>query len=553
MSIVPPPPDTWSEFSHYVYRDLVTHQARHPLVVIGQQFDWRAPIAACAGYHHRAGPGRPAVYTVAQLFKVYLAGWVCGWSPAELEFEARNNLLVRWFGDFDLLAETPDYQTLKRFGAWLRRHAPRAMFDAALTQIDQLLGRPTCQTQAGDTFAVRAKAAREDEANLMRHLCRKLLNALSRTRPELVAACAERLTAADLFGDPPVAERRRWTKADRLAQRERVAHAAAACAVWVTDQLAFGNEAARAPLQVWLAALAKVLADGYELSLETAGQVTSGSVGPAPGEYRLGSATDVEATYRTHGAAADATTFGYNVQVAIDLPDTAAATPQINVIREICAATGATPDVAGVAALLSAQAEQAHPLPTHLIYDAAAGTGKAAHDVAQTSAGHTHLVTHPIDHRIHPDRFSPERFELSTDGQQLTCPNGATTSIAYRSRSGHGRDFRFLASHCCDCPLWRQCRPASQVVNGRSRRLVYISDYRAELRALYAAVLTVEFAALYKRRSAVERVIAILIRYHGARNATGIGLAHVDFQMKMAATAYNLRTWVRAFNSSKPT
>jgi hypothetical protein len=38
--------------------------------------------------------------------------------------------------------------------------------------------------------------------------------------------------------------------------------------------------------------------------------------------------------------------------------------------------------------------------------------------------------------------------------------------------------------------------------------------------------------------------IAALVRYNGARHAQGLGLPSADFQVKMAATAYNLKRWL---------
>ena len=48
-----------------------------------------------------------------------------------------------------------------------------------------------------------------------------------------------------------------------------------------------------------------------------------------------------------------------------------------------------------------------------------------------------------------------------------------------------------------------------------------------------------------KLRPCVERIIAALVRYGGARRARRRGLHKADFQMKMAATAFNLKKWMR--------
>lgn len=550
MPIIPASPAASPSLSYTIYQRLVAQQPKHLLVRIGQNFDWQTAITACAAFHHQTGPGKPPDYTVEQLFKAILVGWVCDWSPATLEGELRNNLLVKWFAGFEIDAPTPDYQTLKRFNAWLRTHAGRVAFDAALRQIDALVGEAPRRTQVGDTFAVAAKAAREGAVTLLRHVCRKLLDALEAVQPALASAIGEQLANAALFQDPIEAKRHRYTAEERQAQLARVVRAAAACGAWVRTQVAGLAESAQGDVPAHLGYLVKVLADEYVLTYDAVGQVETVTVRDKPGPYRLGSATDPAATYRVHGPEDEQTTFGYNVQMAIDLPDLTAAVPgekkpEVNFIREIQAYTGATPDGEKVAALLSAQAAQDYPLPEEMIYDKAAGTGKTAHAVAAATGGQTDLVTPPIDHRHHTDRFGPDRFTLSADGQALTCPHGKTSHVAHRSRTADGRNFRFIAPKCHGCPLWTQCRDPKQKVNGRSMRHVFISDYRPEANALYAAVLTLEFMLCYKRRGNVERVIANLTRYHGARTATGLGLAHVDFQMKMAATAYNLKTWAK--------
>ena len=103
-----------------------------------------------------------------------------------------------------------------------------------------------------------------------------------------------------------------------------------------------------------------------------------------------------------------------------------------------------------------------------LIYDSAAGTGKSHAQVTDASGGQTQLVAPLIDYDKTSQRFSPQDFQLSEDGSTLTCPNGRTTPIAYRSGSGDGRNFRFLGHlHCAACPLWEHCRtqkPGSKAI-----------------------------------------------------------------------------------------
>ena len=42
-----------------------------------------------------------------------------------------------------------------------------------------------------------------------------------------------------------------------------------------------------------------------------------------------------------------------------------------------------------------------------------------------------------------------------------------------------------------------------------------------------------------KLRPHIERIIAGLVLHNGARRATGVGLRNADYQLRMAAVAYN--------------
>ena len=46
-----------------------------------------------------------------------------------------------------------------------------------------------------------------------------------------------------------------------------------------------------------------------------------------------------------------------------------------------------------------------------------------------------------------------------------------------------------------------------------------------------------------KLRPNVERIIAAVTRYNGARRADAYGMDNADFQLKMNAMAYNLKRW----------
>lgn len=78
---------------------------------------------------------------------------------------------------------------------------------------------------------------------------------------------------------------------------------------------------------------------------------------------------------------------------------------------------------------------------------------------------------------------------------------------------------------------------------GPRYRQVFISDYTYFQREALAYTKTAAFQEDMKLRPHVERIIAAVTRYNGARRAEAYGLDNADFQLKMCAMAYNLKRW----------
>ena len=521
-------------FSTRIYADLIGQADDHLLVQVNELLDLAPLEAACAAYHHESGPGTRPKHTVPRLVRALLVQQLYGWSQRESEIQIRFNLVVKWFVGYALYARGPDHSTLSRFEQWVDLHQHRTLFDEVLRQIDAAFPEQRSQEQIGDTFAMRADAAQETLIGLLRHTCRRLLRVLRQADPARAEWVGQRLDQEALFGPEKEMPEYRLQKKERAARLQTTVLAALSCAKLVRQALETAPYLplpARTAVKEWLARLHKVVDDnvaieGQEGDTAAVSELTA----KKKGSYRLGSATDPDATYRKHR---DDTTLGYNVQLAAS----------DDFVREISAHTGAEPDEVSVPDLLVAQRERHDLLPPKLIYDAAAGKGKTFARVRQVSDGKTQLVAPIIDYDRRRKRFGPRDFDLSEDGQTLTCPNAKSSDIAYRSRSGEGRDFRFHPSLCRDCPLWEQCR--AQKPGSKAYRKVFISDYRLDLDAARAYNQTEAFAADRKRRPRIERFVAELVRYNGARRARRRGHRAADFQAKGAGMALNLKRWVR--------
>jgi IS5 family transposase len=471
---------------------------------------------------------------VARLVRALVVKSLLNLSLRELEQAIGWNLLVKWFVGYAVFEAGPDHTTLERFEQWVERHQARTFFDQVLAQIDRFFPEDRGKAQMGDTYAMRANAAPESLIRLIRHTCQRLLARLGEIDAESLASVESQLDRAALFGVTDETKEYRLDKIQRQQRLQATVIAALQCQASVLDWLAGQcdlGDSHRQGLERWLEILDKILADELRISSDEE-EITAVQELPKgkKGSYRITSATDPDATYRVHGEAID---FGYNVNVAAT--DT--------FIREIRADTGCQPDAAGIADLL--QAQQAHHdlRPEKLIYDKAAGTGKWHAEVAKATDEQTQLVAPLVAYEQRSKRFGPDNFTLSQDGQSLTCPNGQTSTIAYHYKSSQGRVFRFYAKQCAGCPLTEACRGA-QAQPGRMRQ-VFISDHRSTLARARTYAQTPAFLEDLRQRATIERLIANLVRYHGARHARRRGRSWCDYQAKMSAMAFNIRQWLR--------
>lgn len=520
-------------FSEQIYAELLKHAEEHWLVQLQAHLDFAPLESACAGFHHMTGPGAPPTHLVARLVRALLVSYLFSWSLRQLEFHIRFNLVVKWFVGYPLFAAGPDHSTLERFEQWVSEHQHRAIFDEVLRQIDHDCPDERTRAQVGDTFAMRANVAKESLVHLIRHTCRLMLAVLSTAAPECHQRVQGQFHAVALFGPLDEVDDYWLDTAARQQRLQTTVQAALQCAHAIRTELSLTviTEPARSVLLARLAQLNKIIADDMRLRYaddESVTRVTERSKADK-GAYRLGSATDPEATYRVHGE--KKSDFGYNVSVAVT----------DHFVREIHADTGAQPDAVGVPELITTQLEHHDLCVEKFIYDAAAGTGKTRATFQAATQGRTQLVAPIPPYGKNASRFIPDDFKLSADGLTLTCPNGHLTDIAYRSGSGDGRLFRFYA--CAGCPLIPQCRDPK--ADPEHMRQVFISDYRDLLETARAYNHSDAGQADRKHRTLVERLIANLTRYHGARHARRRGQRNADFQAKMSGVAFNLKQWMR--------
>lgn len=517
---------TW--FTQYIFNRLLTSNSDHPLVRLQALLNFSGMEKACTPFHDSAATrGRPVAHSVPRLLRAIFIKYWYDLSLRDLEERLRNDMLARWFVGYDLHQLTPDHTTLHRFEAYLYREHPSLFFDSLLEQIDATMDDGHDQIQLADTFALRANAALESLLQRLRHSSYLLLQAWQRADPQGYAAIYPQLDEAALFG---LKQEKRDFLLSSEAWRQRLlttVQAIEACLALLPPEGKQSSAVQRCAQQ-----LRKIMADELNISRDEAGHPLAlhWLAEKKRGQFRICSATDPEATIRNHGD--QKKEFGYNISVA--------ATPDF--IREIRADTGSSSDVTPIPDLLTAQAERGDAIPVRLIYDQIAGTGKTAHLVHVVSQGRTQLVAKPMPAKK-GRTFGPEEFTLSEDGLSLTCPHGRLSRRRYRSGAGDGWTFRFLPPQCLGCPLRQPCRGTDKTPT--THRDVFINDYRSDFDRLVAYSQTDGFKQDMKLRPEVERIIAALVLHNGARHARFRGRAKVDFQVKLCATIYNAKRWVK--------
>ena len=521
-------------FSDLVYSRLISREPGHLLVQLTHLLNWQEMETVCAAYHQNKGNGRPVEHTVPRLLRAMLIKYLYGCSLRELEEKIRYNIIVKWFVGYPIYAPGPDHTTLHRFEMYLCVHHPRLFFDKMLQQIEQTFPDERPHTLLGDTFALHANAALESLIQRLRHTAQELLAVYQTDQPEAYTQLWSMIDHDALFGQTD-------EKTECYLSTTEWQQCLFACVTAILNCQHHLRQQDVAPsVQVWLDRLDKIFADELRLDQDDAGQLLHLTLLRKRGRYRICSATDPEATIRNHGGSKK--DFGYNVSVLAT----------IHFIYEIQADTGSRPDGDALPDVLQTYMDYHETVPEKLIYDQAAGHGKTAAQIQAISKQQTQLVCKPMPKKKkkQADAFTHEDYHYDPETHTLTCPNKRVSTRVYRAGSADGDNFRFVAGQCVGCPFLQPCRGSE--AEPTTHKVIFLSDYQDEWYQLQAYSQTDEFKQDMKLRPQIERVIAGLVLHNDARRARFRGKAKVDFQMKMCATAYNLKRWV-VLQQGKPT
>lgn len=135
------------------------------------------------------------------------------------------------------------------------------------------------------------------------------------------------------------------------------------------------------------------------------------------------------------------------------------------------------------------------------------------------------------------DRLPSTEFELSADGESVTCPEGKQSH--YRQADSNSTIFRFQRKQCEGCPLLTLCHPIFG--KGPFGRSVSKNTYEAEYDRVRERAKTEVFASVRREHPAIERKLNEIVNHHGGRRAKYWGIGKVKVQQLMTATVVNAK------------
>ncbi|MFE4833033.1 transposase, partial [Streptomyces sp. NPDC056672] len=138
-------------------------------------------------------------------------------------------------------------------------------------------------------------------------------------------------------------------------------------------------------------------------------------------------------------------------------------------------------------------------------------------------------------------RYGQDAFTIDWDQQQVTCPNGAT-STQWALRSSQQElpviRVRFSPADCRRCPALRDCVSSSKAE--RRELTLRQHDEHQALQQTRALQKTDEWKARYKIRAGVEGTISQGVGRCGLRRSRYRGLAKTTLQHQLSGAAINL-------------
>lgn len=458
---------------------------------------YRTELASC----YSADEGRPADDPVLMV-KLEFLQFQYGLSDREVIDEAQVNVAYRYFLDVSVDSTLPHPSLLSVFRRRLGSEKHEALFQELLRQA-RAQGLVKDRLRLKDATHVIANMAIPSTLRLVAETRDRLLAVLESLDPERVAQEQVRVTQLRQATAPLSAEERLLHRVQHLRQIVN----------WA-DSLAASPAAPLPPTLTDARQLAhKVLADRERPK--------------APD--RVLSAHDPEARIGKHGRYFN----GYLLDVAMDADS--------ELITAVDILPANADEAANAQVLLTREQAAQHNTIQALSIDGIGFRGELLRQWTDPTGLNLDVFVPPSPLKVREGYFSPDDFALEASGERLICPNEATSTRRVRTHCQSGWDYQFARTICAECPLQKRCLPCLPKRAGRS---VVKNDYEMEYAAARAQARTLEFVAVRRQHSRIERKLGEMVRPHGLRRARYWRGGRVRIQALLTAFVVNIKRMV---------
>ena len=471
----------------------------------------RALVADC----YSPDQGRGAI-DPARLFKLLILQFHYGLSDEGVIRQAQVNVAFRFFLDLPLEAALPEPSLLSQFRTRLGQERFTQVFHEVLRQ-------------AREKGLVKDRLRLKDATHV-------LANIAVPTTIRLVAQVRTRLLdSAECFAQAEVAAHRQRALEISLATADlkeearllrRVEH--------LRELVEWGDVWRERLLQARPSLCSGSQQEAFEAALELAHKVLNDRAPKA--RDKLVALSDTDARRGKHGAYYH----GYLLDLSMDADS--------DLICNLDLLPANADEAADARSLIEGE-EAAHGNDVEsLSIDGVGYNGAVLKALSDDETGPRLTVYVPPKEQPlpHPELFQAGAFILNEAGDELTCPNGATTRARRRDDKDHGWVYQFSFKHCRDCPLREQClTPAAK----RGRR-VSKNDFQAQYKAAQERATTREYNQIRKEHPAIERKLNELVRWHDGRRVRYRGRLRAKAQYLILAVVVNCKRIVRLLSAA---
>lgn len=471
----------------------------------------RALVADC----YSPDQGRGALDPV-WLFKLSLLQFHYDLSDDGVIRQAQVNVAFRFFLDCPAQTPLPEPSLLSQFRTRLGADRFAKVFHEILRQ-------------ARAAGLVKDRLRLKDATHLIANIAvPTTLRLVAQTRDRLLAAAAP-------FAEAEVAAQRQAALALRQATADLQDEARLLARVTQLRELVAWGAAWQGRLEVGAPPVSLAVYAAFTTALGWARKVLGDREPQAPD--KLVALTDPDARRSYHGDYYD----GYLLDLSLD-PDSG-----LICALDVLPANG---DEAANAQCLIESEEAAHDNAiASLSMDAIGYNGPVLKALSEDANGPQVTVYVPPkpDWSPTPDLYQPADFKLNAAGDELTCPQGATTRTRYRDQKDHAWVYHFKASQCRACPLRANCLKATK----RGARCVSKNDFQAQYQAAKERATTDEYKQIRKEHPAIERKLNELVRWHDGRRVRYRGRLRVKVQYFMLGVVVNCKRIVRLLTAAQ--